>query len=157
MNVGLPGTGIGGMFYLLSAVCMPLVEALRGGRSSVRWRLVGRQFLMAAGIAAGMWIAGFILAVMMGGLPMLAAAVRGAGANGRVTINVLQTATLVVSLATLGTIICGVWIASLVVRPTPQSTAALASGAPTRDVRGSRRVSELEARERLGGAKRDAA
>ena len=158
MNVGLPGTGIGGMFYLLSALCMPLVGALRREGAPTRWRVVRRQFLMALGIAAGMWIAGFLLAAMMGGIPLLAAAMRGGGADGRMALNVLQTATLVVSLSTLGLIICGVWIASFVVRQSPQA-AALAPGAPSHDVRGSGAVSMPVARssERVRRAKHHAA
>jgi hypothetical protein len=50
MTAGLPGVGIGGLFYLISALLMPLVEVVRTlqGRSSrERWHVVGRQFAMA--------------------------------------------------------------------------------------------------------------
>lgn len=46
MNVGLPGTGIGGLFYLLSAFLILLYELLmtmRGKSNMKRWKIVGEQ------------------------------------------------------------------------------------------------------------------
>ncbi len=57
MTPGLPGTGIGGLFYILSAAWMPLREALRGrGGDAVpgRWALIARQFAIAVGIIVAM-------------------------------------------------------------------------------------------------------
>lgn len=54
-NAGLPGTGIGGLFYLLLALWMPVAElhaTLRGRSSRDRWRQVGTQFALACGIIA---------------------------------------------------------------------------------------------------------
>ena len=54
-NAGLPGTGLGGLFYLLLAFWMPvaeLVATVRGRSSLERWRLVGAQFALACAIAA---------------------------------------------------------------------------------------------------------
>lgn len=63
MNAGLPGTGLGGLFYLICAVLMPINEiilTLRGHSSRQRWLLVARQFGIAAGIigtlAATYWL-----------------------------------------------------------------------------------------------------
>jgi hypothetical protein len=119
MNVGLPGSGVGGLFYLLSALCMPIVEATRGlaPRPGSQWRVVGRLTVMAVGIAAGIWWAGWVLALMVSGSPLLAAAMHGAGIDGRFAPNVLRTATLVMSLSTLAAIIVSVWVARLVTRP----------------------------------------
>jgi hypothetical protein len=47
---GLPGIGLSGLFTLLSALLMPPIELVRtlAGRSSwQRWRVVGRQWLIA--------------------------------------------------------------------------------------------------------------
>lgn len=58
MVVGVPGTGIGGLFYLLAAALMPVREAwlLTQGRSSwARWRFIGRQWAMIAGMLASLW------------------------------------------------------------------------------------------------------
>ena len=72
MNAGLPGTGIGGVFYLLSALLMPLFEVvntLRGGSSWVRWGMLLRQLIMAAGILGGMWALGLVLGLLLEARP----------------------------------------------------------------------------------------
>jgi len=54
-NAGLPGTGLGGLFYVVLAFWMPLAELPRtvAGRSSrARWRRIGTQFALACGIVA---------------------------------------------------------------------------------------------------------
>lgn len=151
MNVGLPGTGIGGVFYLLSAICMPVVEAVRAveRREASQWRVVGRLVVLALGIGAGIWWAGWVLALMVGGSPLLLAAIQGGGAYGRFAPNVLRTATLVVSLTTLGVLIISVWVASLVVhgrgvvRQAPGATRALSSRRKKRKL--GRKVAEYDA------------
>jgi hypothetical protein len=58
MTVGIPGTGIGGLFYLTLALAMPLVElwrTVRGRSSLARWRVVGFNFGIAAGILGALW------------------------------------------------------------------------------------------------------
>ena len=56
MNVGLPGAGIGGIFYLLCALAMPVKEAFltitRPGHK-FRYRLVARQLGIVIGIVSG--------------------------------------------------------------------------------------------------------
>ncbi len=55
MNAGIPGIGLGGLFFVLSAFLMLFIEIVRTlqGRSSLkRWRLVGRQSGLAGGIVA---------------------------------------------------------------------------------------------------------
>ena len=56
MNPGLPGTGIGGLFYILSALWMPICELWRRwqGDATRPWPLVGRQFAIAVGAVAAM-------------------------------------------------------------------------------------------------------
>src|SRR5438876_10222832 len=67
MNVGMPGTGIGGMFYLVSALATPLSEAYRRVRGGVTgagtggWRPVAGQTALAGAILAGMWATGWLL------------------------------------------------------------------------------------------------
>jgi hypothetical protein len=62
MTVGLPGAGIGGMFYLLMALLAPVRETVRRETGSPRqWRLVFRHFLVAASILAGMWLAAWAI------------------------------------------------------------------------------------------------
>ncbi|MDO9494157.1 MAG: hypothetical protein Q7J48_00505 [Nocardioides sp.] len=57
MNAGLPGTGIGGLFYVVLALLMPVRElylTARGRSSRERWRLVLQQSLIACGIVASL-------------------------------------------------------------------------------------------------------
>ena len=63
MTAGIPGIGLGGLFFVISALLMVVVELYRTvrGRSSVaRWRFVGRQAAMALGIifatVAALWL-----------------------------------------------------------------------------------------------------
>ena len=56
MNVGLPGAGIGGLFYLLCALAMPFKEVFltitRPGHK-FRYRLIATQLGIAIGIMLG--------------------------------------------------------------------------------------------------------
>ena len=50
MSAGLPGLGLGGLFFVLSALLAPAFEAvrcMRGSSSPARRRQVARQFTMA--------------------------------------------------------------------------------------------------------------
>jgi len=54
-NAGLPGTGLGGLFYVVLALAMPVVElvaTVRGRSSPARWRFVAAQFGLACAIVA---------------------------------------------------------------------------------------------------------
>jgi len=86
MPAGLPGTGVGGLFLVLSALLMPLVELRRRVRDRTalgRWRLVGRHTALAIGIVAG--VAGGVWALywaLLGSSPTHAgASARSAGPN----------------------------------------------------------------------------
>src|SRR5881396_1918281 len=65
MTVGVPGTGIGGMFYLVSALAMPLRQAYRSlrRRPSAEWRIVAGQTAMAGGILAAIWVTGWLVGI----------------------------------------------------------------------------------------------
>jgi hypothetical protein len=50
MSAGMPGLGLGGLFFVLSALFAPIVELRRtaqGRSSAAAWRQVGRQFAIA--------------------------------------------------------------------------------------------------------------
>lgn len=58
MFAGLPGVGLGGLFYVLLVCWMPVRELWRlaRGRSSLaRWAFVGGQVGLVAGIVAALW------------------------------------------------------------------------------------------------------
>lgn len=56
MTPGLPGTGIGGLFYICSALLMPLCELRRRLRGNLprRGALVATQFSIALGVVSAM-------------------------------------------------------------------------------------------------------
>jgi hypothetical protein len=58
MNVGLPGAGIGGLFYLLCALAMPIKEVfltITRPNHKFRYRLVATQLGIVFGIVAGVF------------------------------------------------------------------------------------------------------
>ncbi len=63
MNAGLPGTGIGGLFYVVLALLMPVRElylTARGRSSRERWRLALQQASIALGIVASLAVTGWV-------------------------------------------------------------------------------------------------
>jgi hypothetical protein len=68
MFAGLPGIGVGTLFYVLTAFVMPLVELsrlLRGDVSAVRWRLALSQFCFGLSIVASVALADRVLAIVL--------------------------------------------------------------------------------------------
>ena len=56
MNVGLPGAGIGGIFYLLCALLMPIKEVfltITKPEHKFRYRLIATQLGIVIGIVSG--------------------------------------------------------------------------------------------------------
>lgn len=72
LNVGMPGVGLGGIFYLLAALAMPFVElgrslrarlaGVRRPRAERRWGLALRQATLAAAVLVAAWAAGLAIA-----------------------------------------------------------------------------------------------
>lgn len=133
MNAGLPGTGIGGIFYLLSALLMPLFEVvntLRGKSNWARWALLLKQLAMAAGIIAGMWALGLLLGLLLETRPEyeIAKIINShiMGQLDRVTeqlglaakINVFHIAPLIMSTVTLAIIVTTTNVLRIFYRPT---------------------------------------
>jgi hypothetical protein len=74
VSAGLPGVGLAGLFMILTALLMPVVEvgrALLGRGKRSRWRSIGRQWFLAAGMV-GAYV----------GLGAAAQAVVGSGSHG---------------------------------------------------------------------------
>ncbi len=60
MIAGLPGVGLAGLFFLLNALMMPIVQVwrtVRGRADSRAWRPVLIQFTLAAGIVGSVALA----------------------------------------------------------------------------------------------------
>ena len=68
MFAGLPGIGVGTLFYVLAALWMPIKELgrlMRGDVSAARWRLVLVQLSFALSIIASVALADRILAIVL--------------------------------------------------------------------------------------------
>ena len=127
MTAGLPGTGIGGVFYFLSALFMPITEivmTLRGTSSIARWLLVFRQLTIAACIFAGMWLlglfAGLLFDIFTAAQPVVLGAARDLHTHIVQTafrINIFHIAPILMSIATLSAILTLTNVLRLFIRP----------------------------------------
>lgn len=94
MTVGLPGAGIGGLFYLAATLLLPirsLLERVRHRNPRVSWQW--HSVLVALGIMSGLWLTGWLLALVM------PASTLGGGAGGHASSIASRTA---IPLATFG-------------------------------------------------------
>lgn len=117
MTAGLPGTGIGGLFYVLSGILMPFREAYRAvlRKSDARSRrLVAYQALLSVGVVAGIWVAGWLLGLMISWAPTVAVAVHGARHVVRHAANVVRVMAFLIAFATLAFVLGVVQVARLV-------------------------------------------
>ncbi len=72
MVAGLPGTGIGGLFYVMASGWMMVRECyakVRRRRDLSQWEVVRRQSLLTLSIVVGMWAAGEVVGRIMLLLP----------------------------------------------------------------------------------------
>ncbi len=119
MSVGLPGTGVGGLFYLVSALCMPFREAYRAtvGQSDARTRgVVARQTAIALGVLGGIWLAGWLIGLVLSEVPLVAAAMNAVPVFAGRASNVLKVASFSLAFVTLGIVLGAVEIAGVVRR-----------------------------------------
>jgi hypothetical protein len=121
MTAGLPGAAVGGLFYLVSALLMPVVQLVRlrrGRRLPGHGRLVLRQSAMAAGILAALWVVGeglgwLFVATRLHVVPQLAAQPQGLPQD---VPNVVRATAFAVSMGTLILVLGVVQVLRLVVR-----------------------------------------
>jgi len=116
MTPGIPGAGIGGLFYVCSSLVLSLRHAWRRARrqqSTTSSREVALLALLAAGIALGVWIAGWLVGVLVApdlrGLSRATSLVNG---NAHVQ-NAIRVAAIVIGVATLAVVMLGVELARL--------------------------------------------
>jgi hypothetical protein len=146
MTAGLPGVGIGGLFYLLCALLMPFVELGRtvtGRSSAAAWRRVGGQFVMA--VAMVFAITGVIwgLQTLFAPTEVVTTAALGAGGSGgapvehvvRVTPH-LPVALVLLSYLLLGAVLLAATLLAFVVHtrrgtPHPEPPVELSGPAQT--------------------------
>ena len=113
MSPGLPGTGIGGLFYILCALWMPVCELWRrrqGGEPG-QWPLVARQFGIAVGIVASMtgvfWALDAVLVIEK---------VAAHAASGEHAMWSLRLSALMVTSGVLSTVLSAMQVARLCLR-----------------------------------------
>jgi fucose permease len=117
MTAGLPGTGVGGLFYMLSGILMPFREAYRAvrGKSDARSRrLVAYQTLMALGVVGGIWVTGWLLGLMISWAPAAAATLHGTSNAVTHASNVVRVMAFFIAFATLAVVLAAVQVARVV-------------------------------------------
>src|ERR1043166_5377866 len=144
MIAGLPGTGIGGLFYEITALGTPFRawRARREGRADGSelgaWALV----LMAAGLMGAVWLTGWAVGVLLGHPLTRALAVIGVARTVAPPPSLIRTVSLLLAVATLVTVLAAVEVARLVVhgRGTGRSAAPVitppSAPAPRQDAAG---------------------
>jgi hypothetical protein len=122
MVAGLPGTGIGGLFYLLLVALMPLRHGWRALRHRARagqGRLVLRSLAFAGAILVVLWVQAWVLQAALlalaplfaDGLPAVLAQVAGTSTSAYVKAAAFAT------FGSLALVIGAVHVLRLVVRP----------------------------------------
>ena len=110
MTAGLPGTGIGGLFYLISALLMPFREAFRflvGRGDRARGQLALQQGGLAVTILGAVWVTGIVMGLLHIGTKLVHhATVAG--------IHILYITPVIVAFATLTGVLIAVEAARIV-------------------------------------------
>jgi hypothetical protein len=132
MTAGLPGAGIGGLFYLASTLLLPvrsLLRRARGDAHPVDWRRQSHSVLMALGIIAALWLVGWLLAFI---LPVEMRPVVSPGSGAAATAGtVLPVAAFGIGIATLVMVLLAVEVARLILAPrSERPSRRLTRGAP---------------------------
>ncbi len=117
MIAGIPGTGIGGIYYILLALLMPVHEAcltVAGCSSWRRWGVVSLQVIHALGILGSIYGMGWLLAQ---GINLLRInLLTGQSATYVRLTNVVATTSAYMSVLTLGVVLLVVYTLRLIVR-----------------------------------------
>jgi len=118
MTAGVPGTGLGGLFYILGGLILPVrgvVRKLRG--RSVSWGVIARLTGLALGVFLGIWLTGWLLGMLLGPLAQSVEARAGLSAQLRArSDNVLRWAALVGGMVTLTIVLLAVQVARFLTR-----------------------------------------
>jgi hypothetical protein len=117
MIAGIPGTGIGGIYYILLALLMPLHEAclmVTGPSSWRRWGVVGLQVVHALGILGAVYGMGWLLAQGVNALRFHV--LTGPSASGVQLTNVVAATSAYMAILTLGVVLLVVYTLRLIVR-----------------------------------------
>jgi phage shock protein PspC (stress-responsive transcriptional regulator) len=122
MVAGIPGTGIGGLYYLMLTFMMPLKEAYvtYQGKSSVRrWMDIALQWFNAIGIVGSIWATGWLLGVSFIKAKAIGYSVPEVS---RQFTNMWSLTSACLAFGILGTVVLTVLIMSLVLPKRPAHT-----------------------------------
>ncbi len=112
MTPGVPGAGIGGLFYLASTLLLPfrsLARRLRGQPDSVSSSLALHSLSIAGGVIGGLWATGWALAQFVPDEMLRAASTTASGSVRARTV--LPVATFATAVGTLLSVLLAVEIA----------------------------------------------
>ena len=129
MTAGLPGAGIGGLFYLASTIALPVRSVwrrVRGRPDPVSLRQLAQSLTMALGIIAGLWVAGWLLAFVVPQDMLVRTPAAGPVGGGLTARTVIPAATIAAGVATLALVLVSVEVARLVLRRKGSSRRAVA-------------------------------
>ena len=118
MTAGVPGTGLGGLFYILAALFLPfrcLIRTLR--RQRVNWREAIKLTALGLAVFLGIWLTGLLLGLILGPTAMTLEAAAGMSAELRAkSENILRWAAVAAGFVTLTIVLLTVQVARLFVR-----------------------------------------
>jgi len=112
MNVGLPGTGLGGLFYFFSVILMFLIEiylTLRGRSNFKRWRFVSKNLALMACMVGVLYGALWLVRLFLGA--------SGATVNSQAhSYNLLFTNSMLITVSILITLIVGINLVGFILK-----------------------------------------
>lgn len=135
MAAGLPGAGIGGLFYLASTVVLPLRSVwrrLRGVPDTLTLRELAEQLAIAGGIVGGIWLAGWLLALALPDGVMSNAASGGGALPSLPRHSVIRATTVAAGFITLFVVLGGVELARFFL-PARRKTLLASDASTSRD------------------------
>lgn len=119
MTVGFPGTGIGGLFYIVASLLAP-IRILLLRRRGTRGNRAGsaRVLLLGLGVVFGIYATGWLLGLVLGPVISSAAVVGTRNISRPEIENVVRWAALLASLFMLAAVLLAVQVARIIVRKT---------------------------------------
>lgn len=124
MSVGLPGSGIGGVFYLLSALWMPFDGAARlvGKRARPSVHLIWPQALLALGIIGAIALTGWTLEHVIAALNTTTSIdASGVARSAARSPRIFEGAALALTFSTLAIVLLSVQVLRLFAAPKPSA------------------------------------
>jgi hypothetical protein len=117
MTAGMPGTGIGGLFYLTAALLLPLRGVARMARGLHNsWPTILQQAGLALAIGTGIWATGWMIGFILGPVGTAQAAMQAGVASVPRFQSILRWAALLAGLGTLAIVLLLVQFARLASR-----------------------------------------